>query len=75
MAEQSIMYLKTNDPSPFHVYLETKKSPAEAGDELKTLAQRSNREADVSRELLVSLVQRIEINKQKSHAYFFAFKI
>ena len=51
-----------------------KTSPAEAEDELRALAQRFIQESDVTIDLLVSLVQRIELNSQKKFRILFRYQ-
>lgn len=51
-----------------------KNSPAEAEDELKTIAQRFLSEKEINRELLASLITRIELNERKEFRIFFRYK-
>ena len=56
-------------------YLYGKKmSPAAAEDELNALARGFIREVDISLELLVTLVERIEFNSQKNSVCFSIIK-
>ena len=55
--------------------LEKKKgSPAKAEDEAKTLVQRFLESACASRELLISLIERIELSEDKQLYIKFRFK-
>lgn len=51
-----------------------KKSPAEAEEELKAIAQRFLSEKEINRELLASLITRVELNERKEFRIFFRYK-
>ena len=51
-----------------------KNSPAEAEEELKAIAQRFLSEKEINRELLASLITRIELNERKEFRIFFRYK-